>query len=65
MGVVFIGGAKLGDKKSPFGYLIAGLLGAAAAAGSILGLSKLMPKMMEKCCKRPEAGKTSGKKRKK
>jgi len=55
----------MGDKKSPFGYLIAGLLGAAATAVSVVGLSKLMPKMMEKCCKSPEAGKTSGKKRKK
>jgi len=32
------------------GFLLAGLLGALAGAASILGLSKLLPKMMEKCC---------------
>jgi len=65
----------MGDKKSPFGYLLAGLLGAIAGAASILSLSKLLPKMMEKCCGGmkgskccggPEGGKTTGgKKRKK
>ena len=72
MRAVFRGGAKMGDKKSPFGYLIEGLLGAAATAVSVVGLSRLMPRMManckgmmEKCCGGPEAGKTSGKKRKK
>jgi hypothetical protein len=60
----------MGNKK---GYLFAGLLGALAGAASILGLSKLIPKMMEKCCggmkgkccEGPKAGKTGGKKRKK
>jgi len=60
----------MADKKSPLGYLVAGLVGATAGAASILGLSKLMPKIMEKCCKGKcccgtEAGKTGGKKRKK
>jgi len=60
------------DKKNPVGYLLAGLVGAAAGAVSLLGFSKLLPKMMEKCCGGkdkcccgPEAGKSSGKKRKK
>jgi len=52
------------DKKSFFGYWIAGLLGAVAGAASMVGLSKLMPKM-KKCCEGPEAGKTSVNKRKK
>jgi hypothetical protein len=75
MSTLFTGGKRMGDKKSPFGYLLAGLLGAIAGAASILGLSKMMPKMMEKCCGGMkgskccggghEAGKTSGKKRKK
>jgi len=61
----------MGNKK---GYLLAGLLGALAGAASILGLSKIMPKMMEKCCGGMKdkccgghegGGKTSGKKRKK
>jgi len=63
----------MNDKKSPVGYLIAGLLGAAAGAAAMLGFSKQIPKMMEKCCEGmkdkccggPEAGKTSGKKRNK
>ena len=37
----------MGNKK---GFLLAGLLGTIAGAASILGLSKLLPKMMEKCC---------------
>lgn len=62
----------MGNKK---GFLIAGLLGAIAGVASMIGLSKMMPKMMEKCCEEMkgkccggghEAGKTSGgKKRKK
>jgi len=36
----------MGDKKNPFGYLIAGLLAAAAVAASVIGLSRLIPRMM-------------------
>jgi len=61
----------MGNKK---GFLLAGLLGTIAGAASILGLSKLLPKMMEKCCGGmkgskccggPETGKTSGGKKQK
>ena len=41
----------MSEKKSPIRYLIAALVGVAAVAGSIVGLSKLLPKMKEECCK--------------
>ncbi len=67
------------DKRNPIIYLIAGLLGAAALAASVVSLSRLMPKMMEgcmekmkeegveppECCGKPESLKTTRKKRKK
>ncbi|MBU0629842.1 MAG: hypothetical protein KKC80_02855 [Candidatus Margulisbacteria bacterium] len=49
----------MGDKK---GYLIAGLLGAVAGAASLLGLAKIMPKMMEKCCDEHKIVRKKGKK---
>jgi hypothetical protein len=67
----------MGDKKGPLGYLIVGLLGAAAGAASIIGFSKMIPQMMADCMKKmkeegmepPECckgmTKTSTKKRKK
>jgi hypothetical protein len=70
--MVLTGGKRMDNKK---GFLFAGLLGVIAGAASILGLSKIMPKMMEKCCGGmksskccgggPEAGKTSGGKKQK
>ena len=53
------------DKKNPFGYLLAGLVGAAAGAVAMLGFSRQIPKMMAKCCGGPEAKKATVKKRKK
>jgi hypothetical protein len=36
----------MNDKKNPFGYLVAGLVGAVSA----LGLAKLIPTIKDKCC---------------
>lgn len=42
----------MSGKKGPLRFLITGLLGAAAVAGSVVGLSRLMPKIKEKCCEK-------------
>ena len=47
----------MGSKK---GYLLAGLLGTIAGAASIVGLSKLLPKMMGKCCEGMKGSKCCG-----
>ena len=67
----------MGDKKSPFGYLIAALLGAVAGATFVAGFFRFIPRMMDECMKKmkkegieppeccQEMMKTGGKKRKK
>jgi hypothetical protein len=65
------------NKKSVFGYIFAGILGAIAGAVSMIGLGKMIPNMMVNCMKKmreegieppeccKEMMKTSGKKQKK
>ena len=42
----------MNDKKSPLGYLAAGIIGAAIGAASVLKLANLIPQMMTNCMKK-------------
>lgn len=42
----------MNDKKSPVGYLIAGVIGALVGAISMVGLARLIPEMMANCMKK-------------
>jgi hypothetical protein len=44
----------MNEKKGLLGYLAVGFLGAVAGAASFFGISKFGPKIMEKCCCKPE-----------
>jgi hypothetical protein len=63
----------MGNKKGLFSYMLVGVLGAAAGAAAMLGFSRQIPALMEKCCAEmkgkccgePEPKKPAARKRKK